>query len=288
MSTHGSTSDGESRDIDTDNLSGAYALNALSDDERHAFETRMAGSHEIRTEVAELNDTALLLGRAVEPVQPSAGLRASIMDLLDSTPQLPRLTAQDPGQRSTTPEPSAATAPSAPAKGHDADILDPTPLARQRWFMRPAALLVGAAAAAGLFFGGGALLNNQPSPNGGISASNTLGADASQILAASDVRHTSSDISTGGTASLYWSNDLKRSVVVLDGVSALPSSKTYQLWYIKGSNIKSAGTVNASSNTVTQVLQGDLNEGDVVGITVEPTGGSKQPTTKPVVALESA
>lgn len=281
MSKHGSTSGSGPRDIDTDDLSGAYALNALSDDERTAFESRMAGSHEIRTEVAELNDTALLLGRAVEPVQPSAGLRASIMDLLDSTPQLPRLDVQDHGPRR-----DAGSSPAA-SSSHSAEILEPIPLARQRWFMRPAVLLVGAAAAAGLFFGGIALGGGQSEP-GGITAQTPLNSEATQILAASDVRHTSSDISTGGTASLYWSNDLKRSVVVLDGVSALPDSKTYQLWYIKGGSIKSAGTVQASSNTVTQVLQGDLVKGDTVGITVEPQGGSKQPTSKPVVALESA
>jgi anti-sigma-K factor RskA len=33
------------------------------------------------------------------------------------------------------------------------------------------------------------------------------------------------------------------------------------------------------------VLQGDLAKGDTVGITVEPNGGSKQPTSKPVVAI---
>lgn len=276
MSKHGSTSGFGPHDIDTDNLSGAFALNALSDEERKAFEARIAESDEIRTEVAELNDTALLLGRAVEPVQPSAGLRSSIMDLLDSTPQLPRLEARD-----ETPLRSEAAPTS-----KSGELLEPIPLARQRWFMRPAVLLVGAAAAVGLFFGGGAAFNAvQPQ---GPGSSVALPADAPQILAASDVRHTAADLKTGGTATLYWSNDLKRSVVVLDGASALPSTKTYQLWYIKGSDIKSAGTVSASSNTVTQVLQGDLVEGDVVGITVEPKGGSKQPTTQPIAALQSA
>lgn len=68
-------------------------------------------------------------------------------------------------------------------------------------------------------------------------------------------------------------------------MTALPSGKTYQLWYINGSSIKSAGTVQATSNDVTQVLQGDLKQGDTVGVTVEPAGGSRQPTTKPIVAI---
>lgn len=275
---------------DIDNLSGAYALNALSDEERQAFEARIVESDEIRTEVAELNETALLLGHAVEPVTPSPALRSSIMDLLDSTPQLPALTNDESPERteSATSDP-ASEAPSAPseAETRPGEILEPTPLARQRWFLRPSALLAAAAAAVALFVGGPALINGiapQPSPT----SSNQAIGDVSSILTASDVQHTVSSVATGGKATLYWSNDLKRSAVILDGVSALPSNKTYELWYINGSSIRSAGTVGATSNTVTQVLQGDMTKGDVIGMTVEPAGGSKQPTTKPIVTLQSA
>ncbi|ARC55876.1 Anti-sigma-K factor RskA [Frondihabitans sp. 762G35] len=284
MSDRDSVSGGRHRTPETDNLSASYALNALSDEERTAFETRIDESPEIRTEVAEMTETALLLGRAVEPVTPSAGLRSSIMGLLDSTPQLPRLetVAQDArGDESTTPSWSPAE-PAAPS----GELRQPTPLARQRWFMRPVVLAVSAAAAVALVFGAVSLgtsgLGQRPAP---VAASDP---SMSQILAASDVQHTAADISTGGSATLYWSNKLSRSAVVLNGVPALPSDKTYQLWYINGSKIASAGTVTASSNGLTQVLQGDLKTGDVVGITVEPAGGSNQPTTKPIVTLQSA
>jgi anti-sigma-K factor RskA len=277
MSKHGSSSDFGPHEIDTDNLSGAYALNALSDEERDAFEIRMSESDELRTEVTELNDTALLLGRAVEPVQPSAALRSSILDLIGSTPQLPKLEAHDDGASATPTTRAAAAAPSG-------ELLEPIPLARQRWFMRPTVLLVGAAAAAGLFFSGGALLNSQPN----VGNSSYVAQGMSQILAASDVQHTVSNVSTGGKATLYWSDKLQRSAVVLDGVASLPSSKTYQLWYINGSHIASAGTLDANSNNPSQVLVGDLKPGVTVGITIEPQGGSKQPTSTPIVALQSA
>jgi anti-sigma-K factor RskA len=283
MTDRDSTIGGGRRTPETDNLSASYALNALSDDERTAFETRIDESPEIRTEVAEMTETALLLGRAVEPVTPSAGLRSSLMSLLDSTPQLPRLETSAQDARGTEPATSSwsPAQPAAPA----GELRQPTPLARQRWFTRPAALAAGVAAAAVLVFGGVQLstgLSHQP-------ANVAVGDPSmSQILAASDVQHTAADIRTGGSATLYWSNKLGRSAVVLNGVSSLPSNKTYQLWYINGSKIASAGTVNASSNGVTQVLQGDLKAGDVVGITVEPTGGSNQPTTKPIVTLQSA
>lgn len=265
---------------DIDALSGAYALNAITDEERNTFEARLSESPELRQEVAELNDTALLLGRAATPVTPSAGLRASILDLIESTPQLPRLetpAAQDPAPATTSTEAESG-----------GKLLEPIPLARQRWFMRPGVLLIGAAAAVGLVFGGVGLSNQLGPTTSQTSSDLAGGADLQQILTANDVQHAATDISSGGKATLYWSNGLQRSAVMLTGLTSLPSDKTYQLWYIKGSDIKSAGTVSVTSNSVTQVLQGDMQAGDTVGITVEPAGGSKQPTTTPVAALQSA
>ncbi|RKR75398.1 anti-sigma factor [Frondihabitans australicus] len=280
-----------------DAMSAAYALNALTDPERTLFEERLHDNPDLQREVAELNETALLLGRAVPPVTPSAGLRSSILDLLDSTPQLPALTlvppvadrAQDAAVLPPETSPRA-TGPAVVTVGEVAsgELLRPTPLAHQRWFLRPAALLAGAAAAAALFFGGGAILNqHQPAPVVSQIAGPTANSstDASRILAASDVQHASAKIAAGGTATVYWSAALGQSAVVLDGVATLPTSKTYQLWYINGAVIKSAGLVSTKSGTLTQVLKGDLTSGATVGITVEPKGGSKQPTTTPIAAI---
>ena len=284
-----STSTGGTGMNDIDSTAASYALNALTPEERDLFETRLNESDELRDEVSDMSEITLLLGRAVTPVTPSAGLRSSIMGLLDSTPQLPPLpapavTAQEARVEQSSPVgPEGGRHASVPESAASGELLRPTPLARQRWFMRPSMLLGAAAAAIALVFGGGAVVNSltpHTTTNQAI-----IGSDASQIFAASDVQHTASKVATGGTATVYWSHKLQRSAVILDGVTSLPSDKTYQLWYIKGSSIKSAGTVSATSNTVTQVLQGDLVNGDTIGITVEPSGGSKQPTTKPIVAI---
>ncbi|HEY8913351.1 sigma factor [Lacisediminihabitans sp.] len=50
-----------------------------------------------------------------------------------------------------------------------------------------------------------------------------------------------------------------------------------------------AGTFDAArSGSTLRVLDGAIVSGDTVGITVEPSGGSKKPTTKPIVASPSA
>ncbi|GAA4673293.1 anti-sigma factor [Frondihabitans cladoniiphilus] len=282
MSDNGGTSGRGAGLPDIDTMSGAYVLDALSDEEREAFETRMSESDEIRTEVTELNDTVLLLAHAVEPVTPSAGLRSSLMDLIASTPQLAPLEeerAGDARRADTAPEAQAPVADD--SKG--GELLEPIPLARQRWFMRPAVLLVGAAAAVGLIFGGVGIANTVAPSH----SQSQLADGVPQILSASDVHTASATLSSGGKATVYYSNKLQRSAVILDGVTALPSSKTYQLWYIRDGKAASAGTVDATSNSVTTELQGDLKAGDTIGITVEPAGGSKAPTTTPVAAIQT-
>ncbi|HPU03338.1 MAG TPA: anti-sigma factor, partial [Rhodoglobus sp.] len=76
-------------DKELGNLSGSYALNGLDAADLAEFETHLQQSHATRDEVTELTDTAVLLGLATRPVQPSTGLKASIMDQLDAHPQLP-------------------------------------------------------------------------------------------------------------------------------------------------------------------------------------------------------
>ena len=63
----------------------------------------------------------------------------------------------------------------------------------------------------------------------------------------------------------------------------------YELWYIGESGARPAGTFSVSESGATwRVLDGDMVAGDMVGVTVEPRGGSEQPTTDPIVAIESA
>jgi anti-sigma factor RsiW len=71
-------------------------------------------------------------------------------------------------------------------------------------------------------------------------------------------------------------------VAVLRGLADLPESQTYQLWLIGGDKPASAGTfrVDATGNG-TLLFRADpglVNDADAVGVSVEPAGGSAQPT----------
>ncbi|MEQ1737792.1 MAG: anti-sigma factor, partial [Rhodoglobus sp.] len=166
---------------DAAQLSGAYALNALSAAEREQLEAHMAGNEQTRDEVTELTDTAVVLGLAVTPEAPPASLKASIMAQVAATPQLPAETVE-PAQAAGPVERRAAA----------------------RWFTRPVAALAAAAASVLLIVGGGVITNT-------ITTNNYLDAQAGQLAAinaADDSQRKVITLDGGGTATLVWSQSL--------------------------------------------------------------------------------
>lgn len=283
-------------------LAGSYALDALTPAEAAEFEAFLENSEEARVEAAELSDTAVALGLATAPVQPSAALKANLMAQLASTPQLPPL--QRPTERTAdgdaqvrysghaaAPDAEAdekpAAATSAPASGASATQRDGGPAekrAQLRWFQRPAVLATSAAAAVALFFGG--ILVGQ------LIETNTFEQEQAtalaEINAAPDAQRASTTTSDGQPATLVWSGELGLSALLIEDLPPLPDGKDYQLWYMNEGGAFSAGTFDSSGDgTVWRVLEGTMKAGDQVGVTVEPDGGSEEPTTDPIVAIQS-
>lgn len=256
--------------------SGSYVLDAMDAQERAVFETQLAESEELRNEVTELTDTAVLLGLAADPVTPSPALKQNIMARLSQTPQLDR---EDAPVRALRAVPSIVDEPVAqPVRESNAK-------AQQRWYRRPAVAITAAAAAVLLIVGGVAGANVAIQ---GAQTSQQADALAS-INTAADVQRAEASVSTGGKVTLVWSLTQRKSAVIATGLKVLPSDKTYELWYISAAGKPtSAGLFESNGKNTLQVLSGQMSRGDTVGVTVEPAGGSKAPTTKPVVAIASA
>jgi len=257
-------------DNEIENLTGAYVLHATTAQEREAVEAMADRSQAVRNELTELADTAVLLGLAVEPVQPSPELKANVMAMLDSTPQLGA--PQQPGALASGAGPTDF-------------VLPAERRAAAKWFNRPVAILTAAAATVALV-GGGVIVSNQ------LASQTYQQAQVDQlaaITAASDSRRVTAEVAGGGTATLVWSNELGSAAMMVDGVATLSDGKTYQLWYIDSDGERPAGTFTVDDSGETwRVLDGAMADGDTIGLTVEPAGGSQTPTTKPVVSIVSA
>ncbi len=246
--------------------SGAYVLHALSDAENARFEARLAESEEGRAEVTELADTAVELGLSVTPVEPPAALRDRILGQVATTPQLRPVAV-----------PAASSEPARPGGPVEER-------ARRRWTLRPVSTVIAVAAAAALIFGGGIAVNAVIQGQQATATASQIG----RIQAAADYRRATADVSTGGTATLIWSASLKRSAIVMHGIDALPGGKTYELWYLDKAGATPAGTFDVSGSTQSIVLAGELKAGDTVGVTIEPSGGSRSPTTAPIAIVATA
>ncbi|WP_144711375.1 anti-sigma factor domain-containing protein [Curtobacterium pusillum] len=280
-------------------LTGSHALDALSDDERALFETALSTSPELQAETDSLRETALQLAYSVTPIEPPASLKASLMAQIASTPQAAPI-ASAPVASTPVVESTAPVVATVDDAGQEARFTPATrrtradgpaaAAARRRWFTRPAALL-SAAAVAVVFLGVGLGVGTSFGPSNGPGTGTTQASSGlDRIYAASDFKRTTAKVTGGGTATVVWSNSLGKSAVILDGVAAAPKDKTYELWYIgsegTGGKISSAGLVDGVADGVhSAVLTGTKPHGATIGMTVEPAGGSEQPTTTPIMAV---
>jgi anti-sigma-K factor RskA len=273
-------------------LAGAYALHALDADEAADYELYLSRSEEARVEAAELSDTAVALGLAAAPVQPSSGLKASLMAQIASTPQLAPLDGPArpdlPAPVTEVPPVVAAAAPPVASAGVSVTTHgSASERAERRWFQRPAGYLVAAAAAVALFVGGTvagqAIYGN---PDDAFPSDQAVA--LAEINAAEDSQRASTETVDGQDVTLVWSGELGLSAIIADDLPALGDDQDYQLWYIgEGGPVPAGVFDSAGSGTVFRVLDGTMSAGDAVGVTVEPRGGSDLPTSDPIVAIQS-
>lgn len=287
--------DAANADGDLRDLAPAYALDALDEGDRTRFERALAVSPELQAEVAAFREIASGLGEAVEPVAPPASLKAILFDRLDSAPQERRADAAAPvapnaqariGPEPVAPDSSAPVAPAAAAPAPPVAAGAPvTPVAdlAARRARRRLAIAWSSAAAVVLLVAGVFIGVNWFGPNG-------WGAqrEMAQLASASDAQQTTAAVTGGGEVTLVTSVEQGRSAIVAAGLAELGDAHTYELWYIDEAGAVSAGTFDvAGSEEAWRILEGDFAPGLAVGITVEPAGGSPQPTTDPVAVIQT-
>jgi anti-sigma-K factor RskA len=124
-----------------------------------------------------------------------------------------------------------------------------------------------------------------------LNSAQTQGQAIAAVLAAPDVRTAAGPVTNGGLTTVVLSAGRRELVVSTSGLAALPAGKVYELWLIGPSAaqttaIRRAGLLPAAEEGLTTpVLASGLVAGDKLGMTVEPAGGSNQPTTTPILLL---
>jgi anti-sigma-K factor RskA len=226
-------------------LTGAYALDAVSGVERLEFERHLAECESCAQEVHELRETATRLALAAAAPPPPA-LKSRVMDQIRTVRQLP-------------PETTV------------------TPLRR-----RSLALKLTSVAAA-VFFAAAVGLGVVVYQQGQQLEDRVNAAQLEQILRADDAELLKLDNPGGGTVNVAVSRSEDRMLMLSEDLANPPDGRTYQVWTIADGTPRSMGFLEPTDGD-TALAVSDFTGASVVAVTVEPDGGSPEPTTEPVMA----
>jgi len=238
-------------------LSGAYAVDALDDIERIRFEEHLAACADCRDEVASLRDSAWMLGSLTDTAPPPElrdRLLAGIKEIRPLPPE-------------TTPKHRAVEAPEPSDESSG----------RRRFGWRTFA----AAAAVLAVVGSGTVAAVELIREDSIQTMST----AERVLNAKDATTVAVDLPGDARARVVRSVSENRAVLVTSDMPAAPAGKVYELWLQHDEVMVPAGLMPAGSDQ-TVVLEGDAGDASAAGITVEPEGGSDEPTSAPIALFD--
>ena len=237
---------------DLHSLSGAYALDALeAGGERDRFTRHLGRCPSCASEVRGFREVATALAFATAD-EPPAGLRDRVLAAAARTRQVPPEVSTHARPRRTRP-----------------------------WVPWLSGVVATASIVVAVLFGF-AQAHTQDELNQVKAANQAI----SLLLSAPRAKLLTHVVTHGGVATVVLAADRHELAVVTTGLPALPAGQVYQLWLIGKPKIVSAGLLPAARNGQTPaVLATGVVKGDTLGLTVEPAGGSAQPTTTPILAL---
>jgi Anti-sigma-K factor rskA, C-terminal len=264
---------------DRHTLTGVYALDALDTAAEVArFERHLNRCDSCISEVRGFRETATRLAMAVAQ-QPPPALRAAVMAEVARTRQVP---AVDDRAR------------------HARRLSRPTLLPRLA--MAGAALGLAAAIILAVVL---VNTNNQLSQTQQqlsqtqqelsqakrhLILAQTQLAAINAVRTAADTTLVTKATSIGGRVTIVKSAAKHQLVVTASGLPPLQAGKVYQLWLIgaPGNKIRSEGLLAVHNGRSGPVLISGVLQGDTFGITLEPQGGTIQPTVPPFVAIPAS
>jgi anti-sigma-K factor RskA len=238
-------------------LTGAYAVDALTGDELAEFERHLEQCPPCADEVRGLRETAARLGMATA-IEPPPWMREQVLAAAGRIRQLPPsgvglVTADGPRRRRRL----------------------------SRRLPRPIAVTAMAAAIVAL-----AVL--QVGTRHQLQQAQTNNHTIASVLSASDARIELSSSIVGGTVTAVISPHDAEAVITASGMPTPTDARVYQLWVISPAGARSVGLLPGSSaRAAAPVLAGDVQPGDQLAITIEPAGGTKKPTSVPIVSIRT-
>lgn len=227
-------------------LKEAYALDALSEQERREFKTYLADNPSERAEVDELSSIAALLALAPPEQEPPPALRRSLMSQVRSEAESSGAAVSGAGRESRSG------------------------WARRLFGARGLATAAAAAALLGLVVWNVALQSEMRDMRDfQMSAYELQGSGEAETVRGEVVRIGEQD-----------------AMLVATDLPELPEGKAYEMWTIDEGEPKPSGVFDAGEGPAIKALEQPISGAETFAITVEPEGGSEQPTSNPIVVAD--
>lgn len=246
----------DDRDQELRELIALAVVGALDSVERAALDEQLSGRADLRAEMHELEAVAAMLADDVA-VDPPAHLRADVLSLIEEIPQHP----SEPPADEVAPTPASA------------DVVPLASRRRPRW-----APMAAAAAAVIVLAGGGIVLWQTTGDDGAVDVAAVVDDDdAVTVRLDGEVL----------TLSLTHSAANDAGVLIGDDVPIPEGDQVYELWRIAADGIPDRVDIfRPSDDGRVEMLVTDMEplSSDVFAITVEPAGGSEQPTSDIIAA----
>lgn len=254
-------------------LAGAYAMDALTGADRARFERHLARCGACAREISGLREATARLAAAAA-AQPPAALKERALAAAERTRQLPPVTRE---AAASWPARHAGAAGSAGTAGGVATA----GLFRRAWVPRVALTVAAACLVLAGFLGVDTRIAAHQ-----LTEDQLRSHEVVAVLTARDATKISARVKSGGAVTIVMSRRERALVFAAAGLPALPSSKRYELWLMGPVRDRSAGILPSPLQGMTgPVIASGLTAGDRLGLTVEPAGGSRQPTSAPILVL---
>ena len=241
------------------------------------------------------SETAALLGASLQPVDPPAAIRASLLEAIAREPQTERVDQTD-GTAEEEAGDRDAVGGSNSGSGGDGDgdtagsevlSLDAHRRRRSAWrtgLLRAAAavVLLGVGIGVGRWSVRGAVDEAMDSMASSMASTQHY----AHLNQAQDVQRVTDTMPDGHVATLTWSRDMSMTALTLPAaMKESASGRSLQVWLKEGETTTSLGVYDPRDGAGFSFLDVMPKPGQQIVITMEPAGGSAQPTTPPLVTL---
>lgn len=263
---------------DLHSLAAPYVLDALDPGERRRFEKHLRDCDRCAADARALAEDAVRLAWSTAAPAPAA-LRDRVLAAVRATPQEP---AQAQAPERTARERTRSRERTRPLPPHVWGTQPPpgrarTPRARPLFVRLATATAAAALVVASLF----AVQAHRA--QGRLDAAQVTAREIAHVLAAPDARATTSEDAQDHGIGVIASASEREAVVTLSGYGTPPSGRVRQLWLMRPrAQPRSLGLFAGDTPLVAKGLD---TASTSLAVTVEPDGGSAQPTGRPIVQL---